>query len=59
MSRLEPVIRITPERVPSSRRLECLRALLERALYDLDHGWPDAARDAVGRALELLRERLG
>jgi hypothetical protein len=31
-----------------------LRDLLERAAYDLRHGWPEAAYDAIGRALRLL-----
>ncbi len=31
-----------------------LRALLERAIYDLRKGWPEAALDNVARALALL-----
>ena len=31
-----------------------LRHLLERARDDLVHGWPEAALDALGRALRLL-----
>ena len=31
-----------------------LRDLLERARYDLEHGWPEAALDCIGRALRLL-----
>ena len=31
-----------------------LRTLLERARYDLEHGWPEAALDCIGRALRLL-----
>ena len=31
-----------------------LRGLLERAVYDLRNGWPEAALDNLGRALALL-----
>jgi hypothetical protein len=31
-----------------------LRDLLERARFDLEHGWTAAAYDALGRALRLL-----
>ncbi len=31
-----------------------VRILLERARYDLDRGWPQAAHDALSRALVLL-----
>ena len=31
-----------------------VRALLERARLDLERGWPEAAYDALGRALALL-----
>ena len=31
-----------------------VRALLERAIYDLRQGWPEAALDNLGRALALL-----
>ena len=31
-----------------------LAALLERARYDLEQGWPEAALDCIGRALRLL-----
>ena len=31
-----------------------LRALLERAIYDVRKGWPEAALDNLGRALALL-----
>ena len=34
--------------------LEELRDLLERAAYDLAHGWPEAALDCIGRALRLF-----
>jgi hypothetical protein len=34
-----------------------LRGLIERAIYDLEHGWPDAAYDAIGRAWRLLGEQ--
>jgi len=33
-----------------------LRDLLTRAIYDLEQGWPEAAYDALGRALRLLGE---
>ncbi len=33
-----------------------LRDLLERARYDLEQGWPEAALDCIGRALRLLAE---
>ncbi len=33
-----------------------LRDLLERARYDLERGWPEAALDCIGRALRLLAE---
>ena len=28
--------------------------LLDRAIYDLEHGWPEAATDAIGRARRLI-----
>ena len=31
-----------------------LRALLERARFDLERGWNAAALDSIGRALRLL-----
>ena len=31
-----------------------LAALLSRARHDLEHGWPEAALDCIGRALRLL-----
>ena len=31
-----------------------VRALVARALYDLEHDWPAATQDALGRALTLL-----
>ena len=31
-----------------------VRLLLERARYDLERGWPEAARDALSRALTLV-----
>jgi hypothetical protein len=31
-----------------------VRGLLERAIYDLRQGWPEAALDNLGRALALL-----
>ena len=31
-----------------------VRGLLERAVYDLRNGWPEAALDNLGRALALL-----
>ena len=31
--------------------------LIERARYDLRHGWPEAALDALGRARRLLETR--
>ena len=31
-----------------------LRALLERARFDLERGWSEAAYDNLGRALSLL-----
>jgi hypothetical protein len=31
-----------------------IRDLIERAIYDLEHGWPEASRDALGRALRLI-----
>lgn len=31
-----------------------VRDLLERATYDLEHGWPDAAYDCIRRAQRLL-----
>ncbi len=34
-----------------------LRSLLSRARFDLEHGWPEAAVDALGRALRLLEGR--
>ena len=34
-----------------------LRSLLNRARFDLEHGWPEAAVDALGRALRLLEGR--
>ncbi len=33
-----------------------VRTLLERALYDLNHDWPAAAHDCIGRALRLLSD---
>lgn len=39
----------------SSRDLVELRDLIERASYDLEQGWPEAAYDCIGRALRLLR----
>lgn len=32
--------------------------LLERAAFDLRHGWPEAALDAAARAVEVLREEI-
>lgn len=32
--------------------------LLERARFDLEHGWPAAALDCLGRAMRLLVESL-
>ncbi len=34
---------------------DLVRSLIARALYDLERGWVSAARDALGRALELSR----
>ncbi len=31
-----------------------VRTLLERALFDLEHDWHEAAYDCLGRALRLL-----
>lgn len=31
-------------------------ALIDRSLYDLVHGWPEAAQDALGRAARAARE---
>ena len=31
-----------------------VRTLLERALFDLEHDWHEAADDCFGRALRLL-----
>lgn len=31
-----------------------VRVLLERARFDLERGWPEAAYDCLGRALVLL-----
>ena len=31
-----------------------VRLLLERARYDLERGWPEAALDALSRALTLV-----
>ena len=31
-----------------------VRLLLERARYDLERGWPEAALDALNRALALV-----
>ena len=36
--------------------LTALRALLERAQADILADWPEAAYDAIGRALRLLAE---
>jgi hypothetical protein len=33
-----------------------LVALLERAKEDLEKGWPEAALDALGRAIRVARE---
>ena len=33
-----------------------VRTLLERARYDLEQGWNEAAFDCIGRALRLLSE---
>lgn len=33
-----------------------LRRLLERVAFDLEHGWPEAAQDALSRALRLLAD---
>ncbi|HEX5461067.1 MAG TPA: hypothetical protein VFX20_13970 [Steroidobacteraceae bacterium] len=35
-----------------------LHDLITRALNDLEQGWPEAAYDALGRALRLLGETL-
>lgn len=32
--------------------------LLERAAFDLRHGWPEAALDAAARAVEVLRKEI-
>ena len=32
--------------------------LLERAAFDLEHGWPEAALDNLARALRLLADHL-
>ncbi len=32
------------------------RELLDRAACDLEHGWPEAALDAIGRAHRVLRQ---
>lgn len=37
-------------------KLPLVRFLLQRALFDLDHGWPEAAYDALARAAEMLRD---
>ncbi len=34
-----------------------IRGLIERAIYDLEQGWPDAAYDCIGRAWRLLGEQ--
>lgn len=34
-----------------------VRMLIERARYDLERGWPEAALDNVGRTLTLLTDR--
>lgn len=34
--------------------VEQIRTLLERARFDLERGWGDAAIDCVARALRLL-----
>ena len=33
-----------------------LRSLLDRARYDLDRGWSEAAIDCIGRAQRLIHE---
>ena len=33
-----------------------VRALLERARFDLEQGWNEAAFDCIGRALRLLSD---
>ena len=36
--------------------VEEIRTLLERAQFDLEHGWSEAAIDCLGRALRLLND---
>ena len=38
----------------SPEQATSLHALLERAIYDLQHGWPEAAYDVLVRARDLL-----
>lgn len=41
----------------SDARLEELRGLMQRAVDDIRQDWPEAALDALGRALRLLDQR--
>ncbi|MDA8348953.1 MAG: hypothetical protein M0038_09145 [Pseudomonadota bacterium] len=36
--------------------VEQIRTLLERARFDLEHGWVEAALDCLDRAMRLLRD---
>ncbi len=36
-----------------------IRDLLERAQFDLERGWVEAAMDCIGRALRLLSDQEG
>lgn len=36
--------------------VEQIRTLLERARFDLERGWVEAALDCIGRAEQLLRD---
>lgn len=45
-------------RLPAEALRE-LAGLLHRAAYSLEHGWPAAALDSLGRAAELLEQEHG
>lgn len=38
--------------------LQALHELLDRAIYDLANGWPEAAADALGRARRLAQSQI-